>query len=543
MPLTAVETAGSSKPVFAQDFTIPYDKIQAAILTAIATELAKLQPQLAGVAKCPTVICPDVHWSLTLQPGFAFTKKGQPILKAFGDPQLNGAEVSVHTQADLSLAIHIKADTTLSGGTSDVLLKATVDLLGSAKINLWPDILSQKPVISIKVVSSNFGINSLHLDEHALGLLLVGPIGPIFNVFSSDVAKAAEDKINPLVRQALDAAAKKLEESANAQIGPLLSAKVGQASDLKNQVMNGKLPVINKSFQDLSTAFGVSFDVQTVTTPAGGAVVIITPRFAANAGGGKVTGSVRFPKAECSYWQSSHGIVPVGLMTINDDLQAKLGTPCAAIFGNGITVSGYLGASPAAIHGAKALLMWKASGKVGFTGKLTYVAGTKPFVSGDFSTLTNSTDYYECTFALTGLPNADIIEAVPSGVVAEHLSDPVKQTTRVAEVVVPGAQAVLDASWHSVPGITMGGPGSCGRGSGLTFSMNQWLTFRDRFNVDKCPQCGVQRRNGILLVTNPGPILAIPALKSVLEGGTAGVTGGKTGGVIQQKGAIGKQAN
>ena len=59
VPLTAVETAGSSKPVFAQDFTIPYDKIQAAILTAIATELAKLQPQLAGVAKCPTVICPN----------------------------------------------------------------------------------------------------------------------------------------------------------------------------------------------------------------------------------------------------------------------------------------------------------------------------------------------------------------------------------------------------------------------------------------------------------------------------------------------------
>ena len=74
-----------------------------------------------------------------------------------------------------------------------------------------------------------------------------------------------------------------------------IDAAVPQPIDLKGQLLNTKLPVVNKSFQELSGAFGLTLDERAVTSP-GNATVVATLRFSAAAGSAKLSGKPAFPR-------------------------------------------------------------------------------------------------------------------------------------------------------------------------------------------------------------------------------------------------------
>ena len=202
--------------------------------------------------------------------------------------------------------------------------------------------------------------------------------------------------------------------------------------------MATQVPVVNQSYQQLATALGLDFNIQTTTNPKG-LNLIVTPRFAAAAGTGKVTGELRMAKAECLYLQNGRGAVPLGLTEINKDLKAKIGQPCsAAIPAAALTSSAYMGASPAVLGGA-ALASWTQRGTVTLTGTVAYVPGGAPYKPvGQAGSSAQSSDYYMCKFEISGLPTADIVEFKPAATLTDRVPGAAGIKLRAFEAAVPG---------------------------------------------------------------------------------------------------------
>lgn len=559
--LNQVETNGATPPVFQREFTIPYPTLASALTSAANAKLATLGK--SGTEKCfiPTPAgdaCPDITWAVNLSSNITFSNPSQPVLTAFGDPALNGINISVKPQMKIHVNISVKVESETISFPLDVFL----NIDGSAKLNLWPEIKApgvacpggSKPACVVLTFDhSNLplsGISELLAATGAtvgvlvgftpLGLGIGGP-GPLSSLGAllgaTAAADAAKAKITETVNNAIKAELPAIQASINKELSDRINVAIPQANKLKDQFLNTKLPGVNKSYQELSAALGLTLDVET-TTPSGHVQVIVTPRFSGAAGAGKITGKLRLPKEQCVY--VTHpvlGTLPMGLGQTNEDLAAKVGSSCSSLFpASSIKVSGYLGANPQVVAGggANSLPTWKGIGNPGFTGNLSSVGGGQ-------RSLTQATGYYECGFEISALPLADIIELLFSNDVAGRLSDTYPGKGRYLEVSIPGQQIVLDANWKPVAtgaqNVPIGGAGQCGSGSGgRGVTSGWWGQLKDKFDPEKCPQCGIKRVGTVLMITNPNAVLQNPALKAAFDSlGRGGpVTGAvRTGTPIQ----------
>jgi hypothetical protein len=213
-------------------------------------------------------------------------------------------------------------------------------------------------------------------------------------------------------------------------------------------VLNTPIPGVGKSYQELSSALGLSLDVQT-TTPSGSVHVIVTPRFSGNPGAGKISGRLRLPKQACIYISNRiTGVFPVGFNNVNTDLEGNVGNACStALSGGSFKISNYLGGNPTGVPGggATSLPNWISAGDVTVTGTLTSTAaGASPLPPLE------SAGYYECQFEVSGLPNAGIVELAPDDNLLNRLTGYYSSRSRYFESSAPPQTLVLDADWKLV---------------------------------------------------------------------------------------------
>ena len=307
-------------------------------------------------------------------------------------------------------------------------------------------------------------------------------------------------------------------------------AGVPQAINLKDQLLSTELPVVNKSFQELSDSFGLALNVQ--VTPPWNVNLVATLRFSGAAGSAKLNGKVRLPKERCTYLSGVGGLlvtkIAMGLEKMNTDLATKVGKSCSSILpSSSIKVSGYLGANPQAVApGATSLATWTAVGNLKFIGNMTVQATVTG--SGSFQ----STGYYECDFEISGLPSADIIELVPASPLLEMLGDYAESAKlRYLEIAIPGQQQiVLDSNWKSIETtpqeLVIGGGGQC-----IPLQIVKVLQVLEEFPpqgcpacgnikrlIDECRQCGIRKiREGLYEITIPLALIRNPKLKGLVD--------------------------
>jgi hypothetical protein len=534
-----VEEHGSQIPWFSRDFLIPYDVVEQFIRDEIK--------QAVDGTKSDTVVCtdpcPDVDWKVVVKSSFAFTQKEQPILKAFGNPQQNGVDISLHAQMKINLDVHAEAETWFDSADGDFPIELLIDIDASARLNLWPVLQSQDFKFDLTLNKSNIDLSDIYgeaieagakigvlIGFTPIGLALGGPggLGLLLAIIGAEAADVAEQKIKAAADKAFNDLLKKAEQQIKAEVQKRVDPAIQQANNLKDQLLNSKLPEIGKSYQELSEAFGLTLVVQT-TTPSGNVNVIVTPRFAAQAGSGNITGKLRVPKDQCiylKYWIL--GVIPLGFDPANQDLGAKVGSSCSSVFPvSSLTVSGYLGADPKIVSGSGAnpLPTWKGIGNVSLTGILTDSGPVQ--ASGQFGKLESENGYYECGFEISGLPNASIIAITPSNDLAARLTDFYGRPSRYVEVSARGQLVMLNHNWHQIilglGGLVLGGMGQCSAGSsGTGFQQSWWQELKDSFDPEKCPQCGINFGGQILEISNPAPLMSEPAVKQMFDAAKRG---------------------
>ena len=531
--MATLEQHGAVTPWFQRDFSIPYGAVEPLIRNEIKS---KVDGTRKGTVVC-TDPCPDVDWTVTITSDFSFTQKGQPVVKAFGNPQQNGVDISVHAQMRLKFNIFAKAETWFDSADGNFPVELLIGVDASSRLNLWPSIQSQNFKFDLTLDDSNINLSDLDgefIEKGAkigviigftpIGMALGGPagLGALLALIGAEAAKVAEQKIKAEAENAFNLFLSKIEEQVKTEVGKRIDAAVAQANNVKDKLLNAKLPVVNKSFQELSSAAGLTLDVQT-TTPAGNVHVIVTPRFTAAAGSGVLTGKLRIPKEQCIYLKNRIvGVVPVGFSKANEDLAGKVGSSCASVFpASSFKVQGYLGANPAVAPGGgeTPLQSWKGVGTVSFTGNLANQTVSPP---GQKGLIGKVTGYYECGYQISGLPNADFIELAPSSALAERLTDIYGGKDRYLEVSALGLKLVLDSDWKQTgtgsAGLVIGGVAKCSAGSsGTGQEASWWQTLKDKFDPEKCPQCGIKQNGLILEVSNPDPILNNADIRAALK--------------------------
>jgi hypothetical protein len=452
---------------------------------------------------------------------------------AFGDPQQNGVNVSLHAQMKVNANIFAAAETWYDHGDGNFPVELLIGVIASNKLNLWPVLQSQDFDFDLTLDKSNIDLSDLRGEAIGLGtklgiiigftpvgLALGGPLTSAVLGFlgGSKAAEIAEQKIKAKADKAINDQLKKASDQIKAEVQKAIVPVIAQANNLKDQLLNTKFPGVNKSYNDLSSAFGLTLDVQT-TTPSGFVNAIATPRFAAAPGGGTFSAKLRIPKDQCMYFKNLIlGVIPFGFQAANQDLAPHVGHACSTVFQpSDLQVKGYLGGDPAIVPGggANPLLNWKGVGSVSFQGNLTDHA-TESTDTG----LAAKHGYYECAFQVSNLPDADIIEL--SGAALNRLGDAYNKEPRYFEAAVGGQQVVLDADWKPVPtplqGVAIGGeakcePGSSGMGRPATF----WEELRDKLDPETCPQCGIRLKGNIVEFSNPGPMLQNPKAKRFFD--------------------------
>ncbi|MCW5693606.1 MAG: hypothetical protein KIT48_14695 [Pseudolabrys sp.] len=437
--LQTVETQGSDKPAYAHSYNIPYASVEQQIRNEIKK---KADISVGGTADCD--VCLEVTWHVSVTNDFSFTEKNQPVVTAFGNAQENGVDVSLQTQFRLQTNIHAEASTKLGGTSVDVPVNLVIAAKVNSKLSLWPDIKSipfyceptkqnESVCVDLTVVSSNIDLSDAHGAVVKLGAALGGLIGasplagdPLSGLvagalLSNAAAKVAEQRVKDEANKALGQAIEVANIRATWLASTYVDAKATQANAVKSKLLDTPLPGVNKSLQELSAAFGLTLDVQTRTS-SGDVYVIVTPRFAANPSGNTLVGKLRMPKEACVYGKWTMGTIPLGLQTVpaNTDLPGKVGKPCSEIMpASDIKLAGYLGADPKILKvGANPLPNWKPTGSIKLTGNMTEVKhgnvlSTQLRQRG--TTRRTATGYFECSFEISGLPNADIIDQGQGG--------------------------------------------------------------------------------------------------------------------------------
>lgn len=525
--LLSIEKHGEN-PRFEKEFSIFYDHI-GPLITAVIKE--KVDGSKEGTAGCPTFACPDLHWKVTVKADFAFTEKGQPVIQAFGDPQQQyGVDVAVRAQVKINFdaehkvwAVGSKSTTWKRSG------EVFINVDASGKLDLWPMLQSQ---VGEPQLSDSDGHVFDLTDPQNFSYMHVGKFSGGYCTAAPGTCEDGRQQMEAQLNKRFFALLKAVEEHVGGAARTGIDAAVPQPIDLKGQLLNTKLPVVNKSFQELYGAFGLTLDERAVTSP-GNATVVATLRFSAAAGSAKLSGKLRLPKERCTYLTGVHGVlvtrVAMGLEKMNTDLAPKVGSSCSSILpSSSMKLSGYLGANPKAIVlGSPALQTWTEVGSLKFIGNL--IEKTAVTGSGSFK----STGYYECAFEITGLPNADFIELLTSSPLLEMLgdyADPSKKQ-RYLEIAIPGQQQiVLDSNWKLVEttpqGLLIGGEGQC-----IPLQIVKVLQVLEEFPpegcpacanirrlIDECRHCGIRKiKEGLFEITIPLALIRNPKFKGFVD--------------------------
>ena len=560
--LKSVETQGSDKPAYAHSYNISFDTVE----QQIRNEIKKSNIDVGGAVICEGA-CPNVYWHINVNNDFAFTQKNQPVVTAFGNAQDNGVDVALKTQFKVSIVIcaRLWADPATGHveGTANVPINLLIDMQANSRLALWPEVksissyceatkLQETACVKLTLANSNVDLSDPKGIAVAVGTALGGLIGgsplaagiadPLSGLIageliSKELVKIAEQKVQAEANKVFNAALQVASVRATWLASTYVDAKATQANAVKSKLLDAKLPGINKSLQELSDAFGLTLDVQTRTS-SGDVYVIVTPRFTANPAGKTLIGKVRMPKDACVYGEWTYGTLPLGLKTVdaNLDLAGKVGKPCADIMASAdIRLAGYLGADPKLVKvGANPLPNWKPLGTFKLTGNVSEYKHDKPVptqlpaqmrrTSG--STRHAATGYYECSFEVSGLPSADIIQLEFRGKAAERMAGYQQDPHRFLEVSAGGYSAAADADWKQAgPPVVIGGEGKCtaGKVKAPHYQAESWLDrVSDLLDLDKCAVCGIKLDEGMLKASNMKPVLENPALKPLFEALEAG---------------------
>lgn len=555
--LQTVETQGSDKPAYAHSYDISYGTVE----QQIRNEIKKANIDLGGAVVCEGA-CPDVHWHVNVSNDFSFTLKNQPTITAFGNAQDNGVDVHLKTQFKLHTVVSARlwADPATGHveGTANVPIDLLIGMEATSKLALWPEVksissycestkLQESVCVKLTLDGKNIDLSDPKGIAIGVGMALGGLIGgsplavgigdPLSGLIagkliSEEVVKIAERRVQEEASKVLNNVLQIANIRATWLASNYVDAKATQANAVKSKLLDTKLPGVNKSLQELSTAFGLTLDVQTRTS-SGDVYVIITPRFAANPDGGTLVGKLRMPKEACVFGEWRYGTIPLGLKTVeaNLDLAGKVGKPCASIVpAADVKLNGYLGADPKILKvGANPLPNWKPVGSFKLTGNLTEVKhGTvlRPQLRQAGSKRRSATGYYECSFEISGLPGADIIELAFKGKAAERMAGFQQEPHRYVEVSAAGVSAALDENWKQAgPPVVIGGDGKCtaGQVKAPHYQPESWLDrIGDLLDMDKCPNCDIKLEEGMLKASNMKPILENPTLKPLFDALAAG---------------------
>jgi hypothetical protein len=537
--LANVELHGADKPRFSHSYDIPYKSLQLAAqkeMVALATAHT-----IGDVVKCDDA-CPDIHWKLNVAPTLTFVDQAQPVIKAFGDPQANGVDVSLKTKVRLQLGgsarIWAELATGDVGKTEPIALDVTVNVEIATKLNLWPAVapqpvacagVSKDPVpvcVRLTLVDSNVALTGLHGEALAAG---AGLGLTTISMFTGDPlsglalgllgAGKAEKAAKAYVQTQVDSAANDLLKSLST-----IATKVGSdkfvvvasaANAIKDQLLATKVPQIDKSYQDLSSALGLTFDIQT-TTPTDDVNIVVTPRFAAS-GAGKIVGKLRLPKDGCVTVGDEQMTIPTGLIPVNNDLVAKIGAQCMKIFSSGdLGASGYLGANPqAAKVGGAALPNWKPRADVTFTGMLRTLPHKPAPNEGSLPSKFIPNGVYECDFEATNASPAEIVQFSESMALRGRMPgyNAIGEASRHLQVSAAGVHASLDGKWRvETDGLVVGGEGYC-EPAHTSIPRYRNLGLADiaklihPFDPGNCAVCGIKLEEGMLRIKNIAPVL------------------------------------
>ncbi|MAE94786.1 MAG: hypothetical protein CL910_09015 [Deltaproteobacteria bacterium] len=263
------------------------------------------------------------------------------------------------------------------------------------------------------------------------------------------------------------------------QLGTLLPAFLGGGVDVQGQILSTPVPG-GGSVADFQALLGLNLDARTHDTILG-ATLTVTTRFLPLGVGGTISGTLRFPKEQCSHTtKSSHLLgtmkLPTGFTETNTDLVGYVGQPCqvAPLPSDGVVADFFLGMTPP----GTSLSNWQEVGNFRYVGTLTD-AGTE--------------GYYECGFELD----------VPNGFLA--LSNELEGRLQPEDLLDPATDRYLmlagqlfDRSWApQAPGqLVIGGPGQCSpdrAGGGL--HEHPALDKLKEFDPENCWACGPRLQN------------------------------------------------
>ncbi len=555
--LQTVETQGSNKPAYAHSYDISYNTVE----QQIRNEIKKANIDLGGAVVCEGA-CPDVSWHVNVSNDFSFTLKNQPVVTAFGNAQDNGVDVYLKTQFKLHTVVSARlwADPATGHveGTANVPIDLVIGMEATSKLALWPEVksissycestkLQESVCVKLTLDDKNIDLSDPKGIAIGVGMALGGLIGGsplaagiadplsgllVGKLISEEVVKIAERKVQDEANKVLNNVLQIANIRATWLASNYVDAKATQANAVKSKLLDTKLPGVNKSLQELSTAFGLTLDVQTRTS-SGDVYVIVTPRFAANPAGGTLVGKLRIPKEACVYGEWTMGTIPLGLQTApaNLDLPGKVGKPCSGVMpAADVKLAGYLGADPKILKvGANPLPNWKPTGSFKLTGNLTEVKHGNVLQSQlrqRGTTRRTATGYFECGFEISSLPGADIMELVFKGKAAERMAGFQQEPHRYVEVAAAGVSAALDEGWNKAgPPVVIGGDGKCGPGTVKAphYEPEGWLDrIGNLLDMDKCAVCGVKLDEGMLKASNMKPVLENPALKPLFDALAAG---------------------
>jgi len=550
--LKTVETQGADKPAYSHSYDISYNTVE----QQIRNEIKKANIDLGGSVVCEGA-CPDVHWHVNVGNDFSFTLKNQPVVTAFGNAQDNGVDVYLKTQFKLHTVVSARlwADPATGHveGTANVPIDLVIGMQVNSKLALWPEVksianyceatkLQETVCVKLTLDDKNIDLSDPKGIAVGVGMALGGLIGAsplaagigdplsgllVGKLISEEVVKIAERRVQEEANKVLNEVLQIANIRATWLASNYVDAKVTQANAVKSKLLDTKLPGVNKSLQELSTAFGLTLDVQTRTS-SGDVYVIVTPRFAANPAGGTLVGKLRMPKEACVYGKWTMGTIPLGLQTVpaNLDLPGKVGKSCSDVMpATDVKLAGYLGGDPKILKvGANPLPNWKPVGSFKLTGNLTEVKhGTalQAQLRQSGTTRRTATGYYECSFEISSLPGAGIIELDFKGKAAERMAGFQQDPHRYLEVSMAGVSAALDDAWNKAgPPVVIGGDGKCGPGTVKAphYEPESWLDrITDLLDMDKCPNCGIKLEEGMLKASNMKPILENPQLKPLFD--------------------------
>ncbi len=477
---------------------IPYDTLEKELNAVVKKALGKKK---SGTAVC-TDPCPDVEWSIKLKAKAKFTEKGQPKLKVLGRGG-KSAKVQASVVARVRIDIHADVHAETWANSADVDVDAFVEIGAevTATVSLWPK-------VKIDAFDSKFTLEdtdlSLELNDVAaelgteigfqigatpFGIMGGGPlaIAGFLTLLGDAAAEVAEDKIEEMYAKRVAKAFNDAVPQIQKELRKELEMGIDSADDLISSTYEADLPGIGKSVSELSNDFGADLHLYTVQDPDRVHVSAVA-RFDGKPGAGKVRAKIRIPTQVPRCVKAGGVTLPVGLVTVNEDLEQKIGASCSEVLGpdgtnrkTGVETRVYLGANPRTALGNKApkLESWKSAGSVKYLGTLSRARGST---------------HYVCTAEVSKLPDAAFIEVSANGRVAERLQvGKDAPRDRYAIYGKAGTTAVVDDAWKPTT-VRVNGASSCGaNGSPPALNPSQATEFLQF--LENCPQCGVKRKS------------------------------------------------